>query len=99
MRFILNIATATLLLVMMVDGFEVLDSTLANLPTREVTPESANTNEEAVHFFHSDQKISKQANQYSNSVDKSILLLPSSYAFQPIVPKKGCYILHGALLV
>jgi hypothetical protein len=52
-----------------------------------------------IHFFHSDQKISKQVNQHSVSVDKPILLLPSSYVSQSIVSKNKRYILYGAILI
>lgn len=83
----------------MVGGLELLDATLVNSPLGEMTPESENTQEEVVHFFHLDQKISKQAHQCSISVDKLILLLPSSYVYQPIASKKERYILHQALLI
>ncbi|MFT7032217.1 MAG: hypothetical protein ACJA2S_000716 [Cyclobacteriaceae bacterium] len=99
MRSILNIVVTVILLFTLVGGLEVLDSNLANVPIREMTPESENTNEEVIHFFHSDQKISKQVNQHSVSVDKPILLLPSSYVSQSIVSKNKRYILYGAILI
>ena len=99
MRSRINTVITFLLLITMVGGLEVLDLALVNSPVREMAPESENNSEEEVRFFNADQKISKQAHQQSFSVDKSILLLPSSYASQPIVPKKERYILYEALLI
>lgn len=100
MRSIINIATSVLLLFSIVGGLEILDATLINSPVREMTPESENTQEEVVHFFHSDQRTSKKEHSYNLRVaDKPILLPPSSYVYQPAAPKKERYILHQALLI